>query len=114
MSNFRYVQRDAGGNIIGDFANRQPGIAEELVDLDAPQFQPDPKQVHNDGIDAQIAALEATSQGGVFVRGIREFMLGAATLFKQANGVDMMVTPGMQKVKALDDQIVALRAQRTP
>lgn len=65
---------------------------------------------HNDQIDAQIRALEASRPG--YVRGIREFMLGMALIAKQQGGPDLMTTPGMQNVKALDDQIKALRAQR--
>lgn len=66
--------------------------------------------VHNAGIDAQIRGLEESSGG--YVRGLREFMLAAATVFKQQGGPDFMANRGMQNVKALDDQIKALRAQR--
>jgi len=68
------------------------------------------KAEHNAGIDAQIAALEAQRPG--YVRGVREFMLGMALIAKQQGGPDLMLTAGMQNVKALDDQIKALRAQR--
>lgn len=72
----------------------------------------DPKVVHNSGIDRQIAALEATRPG--FVRGVREFMLGISQIVKAQGGPDLMLTPGMQNVKSLDDQIKALRSQRLP
>lgn len=68
------------------------------------------KEEHNAAIDAQIAALEASSGG--YVRGLREFMLAAASVFKTQGGPDFMANKGMQNVKALDDQIKALRAQR--
>ena len=67
---------------------------------------------HNAGLDAQIAALEAQRPG--YVRGVREFMLGVSVLLKNLGGPDLLPTPGMQNVKALDDQIKALRAQRLP
>ena len=48
---------------------------------------------------------------GGYVRGVREYMLGMAQIVVALGGPDVMVTPGMQKVKALDDQIKALRSQ---
>jgi len=68
------------------------------------------KAGHNAAIDAQITALEANSGG--YVRGLREFMLAASLVMKQQGGPDFMLNKGMQNVKALDDQIKALRAQR--
>lgn len=66
---------------------------------------------HNAGIDAQIAALEAAKPG--YVRGVREFMLGVSQIIAQLPGApNLLQTPGMQNVKALDDAIAALRAQR--
>lgn len=70
------------------------------------------REIHNSDIDAQIAALE--SAAGNYNRGVREFMLGMAVIVKSLNGPDVSVTPGMVKVRALDDQIKALRAQRMP
>lgn len=70
------------------------------------------KVVHNAGIDAQIAALEA--EAGGYIRGLREFMLAQASETKRMGGADFMTNKGMQNVKALDDQIRALRAQRLP
>jgi hypothetical protein len=39
-------------------------------------------------------------------------MLAASLVMKQQGGPDFMLNKGMQNVKALDDQIKALRAQR--
>ena len=69
------------------------------------------KLEHNAGINRQIVALEAQRPG--YVRGVREFMLGVSQIVAQIPGApNLMQTPGMQNVKALDDQIKALRAQR--
>ena len=69
------------------------------------------KAEHNAGINRQIVALEAQRPG--YVRGVREFMLGVSQIVAQIPGApNLMQTPGMQNVKALDDQIKALRAQR--
>ncbi|MBF8730447.1 hypothetical protein IRZ59_08295 [Pseudomonas guariconensis] len=35
-----YVQRDAGGLVVGEFANLQPGFAEEWLPHDAPELLP--------------------------------------------------------------------------
>lgn len=70
----------------------------------------DPVVAHNARIDAQIRLLEADSGG--YMRGLREFMLATATVVKQQGGPDFMLNKGMQNVKALDDAIRALRAQR--
>lgn len=55
-----YVQRDAGGNIIGRFANRQPGYAEEFLQDDAPEIvalaSADAVRAANAPILAQLAA----------------------------------------------------------
>lgn len=68
------------------------------------------KAEHNAGIDRQISNLEIASGG--YVRGLREFMLITATVIKQGGGPDFLLNVGMQKVKALDDQIADLRAKR--
>lgn len=67
---------------------------------------------HNSGIDAQIATLEVAAGG--YNRGVREFMLGAVKMLKDLGAPDASGTPGMVKVKQLDDAIKALRAQRLP
>lgn len=68
------------------------------------------KELHNLDIDRQIVALETTNPG--YVRGIREFMLGIADAAKLGGLGDMTQTPGMKKVKQLDDAVKALRIQR--
>lgn len=69
------------------------------------------KAEHNSGIDQQIVALEAAKPG--YPRGVREFMLGVSQIIAQLPGApDLSQTPGMQNVKALDDAIAILRAQR--
>ena len=85
---------------------QRAAAAEVLTSFDAQ------KVLHNAAIDAQIAGLEAASPG--YVRGMREFMLAQATETKRLGGADFMPSRGMQNVKALDDQIRALRAQRLP
>lgn len=67
---------------------------------------------HNAAIDYQIMELERSAGG--YNRGSREFMLGMALILNTyVPGVpDISTTPGMVKIKALDDQIKALRAQR--
>ncbi len=67
---------------------------------------------HNQKIDAQIMALEQASGG--YMRGLREFMLAQAAETKRLGGADFMANKGMQNVKALDEQIRALRGQRLP
>lgn len=92
------------------------------------------KVAHNAEIDEQITDLEEAAGG--YVRGLREFMLGNeqrigmvremcsalaaddpakpfATAFLSALP-SFSSTKGMQNVKALDDQIRALRAKRLP
>lgn len=70
----------------------------------------DPVVAHNAQIDAQIRALESASGG--YMRGLREFMLAQTQVNVAAGGPDFMANKGMQNVKALDDAIRALRAQR--
>jgi len=59
----------------------------------------------------KIAALERTEGQGVYVRGVREFMLGMAQVIAAQGGPDILQTPGMQNVKRLDDKIKVLRSQ---
>jgi len=62
----------------------------------------------------KIAALERDDGQGVFVRGVREFMLGVAEGLAVVNpqlSQQMLATPGMRKVKELDDKIKELRKQ---
>jgi len=59
----------------------------------------------------KIAVLERTEGQGVYVRGVREFMLGMAQIIAAQGGPDIVQTPGMQNVKRLDDKIKVLRSQ---
>lgn len=85
---------------------QRAAAAEVLTSFDAQ------KVLHNAAIDAQIAELESASGG--YIRGVREFMLAQAAETKRLGGADFMPSRGMQNVKALDDQIRALRGQRLP
>jgi len=40
-----YVQRDMVGAIVGQFANRQPGMAEEWLNEDSSELQPSPRDI---------------------------------------------------------------------
>lgn len=62
----------------------------------------------------KIARLEYTEGQGVYVRGVREFMLGVTEGLAAVNpqlSQQMLATPGMRKAKALDDKIKELRKQ---
>lgn len=59
----------------------------------------------------KITSLERTEGQGVYVRGVREFMLGMAQVIAAQGGPDILQTPGMQNVKRLDDKIKVLRSQ---
>ena len=103
------VQDDGAGPYIAHWDEAKLGTRPTQEELDAVDVA---KIEHNAGIDRQIVALEATKPG--YPRGVREFMLGVSVLLKNLGGPDLLPTPGMQNVKALDDQIKALRAQRLP
>ena len=60
----------------------------------------------NTGIAAQIADLERAT---LMPRATREFMLTFFAATAASQGVDPMTSPAYVKVKALDDQIAALR-----
>lgn len=70
----------------------------------APADVPDPKQV----AQGKISALEAQN---MLPRVVREYVLGAFKTEAQKAGLDPMLLPAYVKLKALDDQISALRAQ---
>lgn len=57
---------------------------------------------------AKIAAMESQY---LLPRAVREFMLGALKAEAAKAGLDPMLLPAYTKLKAMDDQIVALRAQ---
>ena len=56
----RYVERGLDGKIKGNYANLQPGYAEEAMDESSPEYQAyvatQAKQVTNNEIRAQLAA----------------------------------------------------------
>lgn len=54
-----YVQRNDAGQIIGIFANRQPGYAEEWVDGEVEVYQPAPTSV------SPLQARRALRQAGL-------------------------------------------------
>lgn len=57
----------------------------------------------------KIAALEA--ENPITHRNLRELSLAVAQIIAQVAGVDPMSNPGIQKLKTIDTQIAALRAQ---
>lgn len=58
----RYVERDLNGKIKGDYANPQPGYAEEAVNESSPEYQAyvaaQATQAANNEIKAQLAAAD--------------------------------------------------------
>lgn len=102
------IQDDGSGPYIAHWDEAKLGprpTQEELAAVDVAKIE------HNEGIDRQIAALEAQRPG--YVRGVREFMLGVSQVLAQIPGApDLLQTPGMQNVKQLEDAIKVLRAQR--
>lgn len=102
------VQDDGNGPYIAHWDEAKLGPRPTQEELDAVDVA---KIEHNEGIDRQIAALEAQRPG--YVRGVREFMLGVSQVLAQIPGApDLLQTPGMQNVKQLEDAIKVLRAQR--
>lgn len=90
-----YVQRDASGNIIGRFANLQPGIAEEWIES-LPQ---------RDVALETIAALELEQTRRITARADREFRMA---LFVTAG---LTSHPAFIALKAIDDAVKAERAK---
>jgi len=99
-----------------------------LVKPEEPKPEPTAQQ--------KIEQLERTEGQGVYVRGVREYMLGSAQMFNAANAIiqdltakireiggsafagfqppalpDISQAAGMKNVKALDDKIKVLRSQ---
>lgn len=68
-----------------------------------PADVPDPKQEAL----SKISGLESQT---LLPRVTREFILGAVKAEAQKAGLDPMALPAYVKLKALDDQIIALRA----
>ena len=80
---------------------------------------------HNAGIDAQIASIEAANLAprfsreailiGILKDHMRDFSVDAATALAQLTTVGgARYNAGFVRLKGLDDQIKALRAQRLP
>ena len=96
-----YVQRDYANKVIGRFANLQPGYAEEWLDDNAPDLQPTPQDI----AISNITALESLQRQKLTDRAEREFKLAVFVLTGQTS------SPAFIALKAIDDQIKALRAQ---
>lgn len=100
-----YVQRRAG-SVVGVFACPQPGLAEEAISdshADITDFRNPPVPAR-----VQIRALEFDHQAPRFVR---EYLLVAVAERAIAAGQQPTALPAYVKLKALDDQIAALRRQ---
>jgi len=99
------VQMDVLRADLGDDA---PAYADLIATVEAgvkPPIPPTPAEI-NASINAQIAGLE---QATLMPRATREFMLTFFAATASSQGVDPMTSPAYVKVKALDDQIAALR-----
>lgn len=99
------VQMDVLRADLGDDA---PAYADLIATVESgikPIPAPTPAEV-NVSINAQISGLEQTT---LMPRATREFMLTFFAATAASQGVDPMTSPAYVKVKALDDQIAALR-----
>lgn len=97
------VRFQIGGRWV-DAINGEPTEADVQKFL-FPELTPQQK------IDAmEKNGIPAEKIDGGYIRGIREYMLGMAQIVAALGGPDVMVTPGMQKVKKLDDAIKVQRA----
>lgn len=68
---------------------------------------PSEREAHNASVDRNITDVEV--QNPITHRAHREFMLGICTALNIP-----LTTPGLQRLKAADDAIKALREQRLP
>lgn len=113
LTNFNVVVRTADGTMIPmdeslqDYREflRWKAAGNEPLPVPPPP-EPTPQE--------KIERLERTEGQGVYVRGIREFMLGIADGLATINpqlSQQMLATPGMRKVKELNDKITELRKQ---
>lgn len=103
-----YVQRDGDGVVTGLFAQRQPGLAEEALAEDAAEVQAFRARMQPNPVRERIDALERQH---MLPRAVREFMLAVVAERAVAGGQSPTVLPAFVKLKALDDQIAALRSQ---
>lgn len=71
---------------------------------------PEPAEIVDPRIEitSKITAMELQN---ILPRVVREYVLGAFKAEAQKAGLDPMLLPAYVKLKALDDQIAALRAQ---
>lgn len=111
--NFKVI-RDAGGNIVSFGPNDDgyspivPSGAAISIETSQPQPQPDQKAL----LQSEIDAIEHAT---LMNRAVREFMLAQAEQIAAASGYTpaqlYQVNLGYRKVKDIDTQIAALRAQ---
>ena len=100
------VSWNADGVTLSDAAtDEQRALA---ADIWTHRADPTYPAVARDMVTQQIAAIEEGSP--ITPRAQREFMLAVATLLN----VPLGATSGLAKAKAVNDQIVALRAQLPP
>ena len=106
MKTYKYLSDTVVAVIDEDGISRMSMLASALPEGTAiePADLPDPREA----IRAQIDTLEKTS---LLPRVTREFMLLSFASTAAGMGVDPMTNVGYAKVKELDDQIAALRAQ---
>jgi len=116
------LQDDGSGPYIAHWDEAKLGprpTQEELDSVDVAKIE------HNAGIDRQIAAVEAANLAprfsreailiGILKDHMRDFSVDAATALAQLTTVGgARYNAGFVRLKGLDDQIKALRAQRLP
>lgn len=116
------IQDDGYGPYIAHWNEAKLGPRPTQEELDAVDVA---KIEHNAGIDRQIAAVEAANLAPRFSReailvGIvkdhmRDYSVNSATAIAELTTVGgPRFNAGFVRLKALDDQIKALRAQRLP
>ncbi len=91
-----------------DLGDDSPAYADLIATVEEnikPPVPPTSEEI-NASISTQIAGLE---QATLMPRATREFMLTFFAATAASQGVDPMTSPAYVKVKALDDQIAALR-----
>ena len=99
------VQMDMLREDLGDDAATYADLI-ALVEANIKPPIPPTQEEINAGINAQISGLE---QATLMPRATREFMLTFFATTAANQGVDPATSPAYVKVKALDDQIAALR-----
>lgn len=106
-------------NAPGDWHLQNDGDGPYISAWNRVEPQPTEAQMLN-AVPAMLAAdvkrsaankIQAMESQYLLPRAVREFMLGALKAEAAKVGLDPMALPAYVKVKALDDQIAALRAQ---